>query len=223
MFVLSFCLLAISCLSAADFTVAPAGRDSAPGTQAQPFASLERARLAVRELKRQQPERRKPIVVCLRGGIYYLPKPLTFTPEDSGTSLSPVVYEAAPNEEPVLSAGQSVTGWTKTSSGRWQAQLPEAKNGGWVFSQLYVNNQRRFRPVWPRKGYSFVAAASRSLPTSALISLFFIRVISIRTGNASRRLKCALSTAGTSRAFQSVPWMPLPVRSPLREGPGILR
>jgi len=158
--ILSICLLAVSWLPAVDFTVAPAGNDSASGTEAEPFASLERARLAVRELKRQQPDRQKPIIVRLRGGIYYLPKTLTFTPEDSGTSLAPVVYEAAPDEEPILSAGRAVTGWTKTSAGRWQAHLPEAKNGGWVFSQLYVNNQRRFRPVWPRQGYSYVAAAS---------------------------------------------------------------
>ncbi len=109
-FVSCVCLLAAGGLRAADFTVAPAGDDARPGTASEPFATLDRARRAVRELKREQPARKQPVVVRLRGGTYHLPQTLTFTPEDSGTPDAPVVYEAAPGEEPVLSAGQPVTG-----------------------------------------------------------------------------------------------------------------
>ena len=157
-------LLAAGGLRAADFTVAPAGNDAGPGTAAEPFATPDRARRAVRDLKREQPARKQPVVVRLRGGTYHLQQTLTFTPEDSGTPGAPVVYEAAPGEEPVLSAGQPVTGWTRTADGRWQARLPGAAAGGWVFSQLYVNDQRRFRPAWPRQGYRFVAAAAPVAP-----------------------------------------------------------
>ena len=41
--------------SAADFYVAPDGSDANPGTSAKPFASLERARDAVRALKQAGP------------------------------------------------------------------------------------------------------------------------------------------------------------------------
>ena len=41
----------------------------------------------------------------LRGGTYYLPQTLAFTPEDSGTKKTPVTYAAFPGEEPVISGG----------------------------------------------------------------------------------------------------------------------
>jgi hypothetical protein len=149
---------------AADYWIAPAGNDAGAGTEAEPFATPDRARLAVRDLKRKEPARNRPVVVRVRGGTYYLSQPLTFAPEDSGTSAAPVVYEAVPGEEPVLSAGHLVTGWTRAADGRWRARLPGAENSGWIFSQLYVNDQRRFRPVWPRQGYAFVAAAAPVAP-----------------------------------------------------------
>ena len=146
--------------AAPDFTVAPDGSDAASGSSAQPFATLDRARRAVRELKSREPGRGRPVVVRVRGGSYHLAQPLTFTPEDSGTAAAPVIYEAAEGEQPLLSAGTPVSGWRVTPEGRWQADLPAAARGGWIFSQLYVNDQRRFRPAWPREGYRFVAAAS---------------------------------------------------------------
>ncbi|MDD4101679.1 MAG: right-handed parallel beta-helix repeat-containing protein, partial [Kiritimatiellae bacterium] len=144
----------------ADFTVSTDGDDKADGTAGAPFATLDRARIAVRDLHLRDPRRDRPIVVRVRGGIYHLESTLTFTPEDSGTHSAPVVYEAATDEEPILSAGTPVSGWTLTQQGRWQARLPEAAHGNRIFSQLYVNGQRRFRPTWPRQGYNFVAAAS---------------------------------------------------------------
>lgn len=146
--------------STPDFVVAPDGSDAGAGTVAQPFATLDRARRAVRDLKRQEPERQRPIIVRVRGGTYRLEQPLTFTPDDSGTAAAPIVYEAAEGEQPLLSAGVPVSGWRVTPEGRWQVELPAAARGGWVFSQLYVNDQRRFRPMWPREGYRFVAATS---------------------------------------------------------------
>lgn len=148
----------------ADFTVAPTGNDAAVGSTGAPFATLDRARLAVRGLKLQEPERARPIVVRIRGGTYHLEQTLTFTPEDSGTPAAPVIYAAAEGEEPLLSAGVPITGWRVTRDGRWQTTLSAAARGGWIFSQLYVNDQRRFRPTWPRQGYRFVAAASPTEP-----------------------------------------------------------
>ncbi len=145
---------------AADFFVATNGSDVAAGTSSAPLATLECARKRVRELKRSQPDRAQPIVVVVRGGTYYLAQSLTFTHEDSGTTAAPIIYEAAVGEEVVLSAGVPITGWQTTSKGRWQAKISDDAAQKWVFSQIYVNDQRRFRPAWPRSGYSFVAATS---------------------------------------------------------------
>ena len=139
--------------SAADFVVSQKGKDTAAGTARAPFATIERAQQAVRDLKAAQPDRTTPITVEIRGGTYYLPQTLAFSAEDSGTAAAPVVYQAARGEEVVLSAGVPLTGWTLQRNGHAVARLPEK----WTFSQLYVNDQRRLRPMLPKQGYYYVA------------------------------------------------------------------
>ena len=147
---------------AADFFISPSGRDTWSGTKAQPvandgpFATLERVGRAVRELKGAEPNRKRPIVVQIRGGTHYLPKTLAFRPEDSGTEAAPVVYEAYPGERPVLSGGRPLTGWRPVGQGRWQIRLEEVAQGKQWFEQLYVSGQRRFRPCLPSDGYHFI-------------------------------------------------------------------
>jgi len=70
---------------AADYFVAPGGSDAAPGTLERPFATLRRAQQAAREARG-----REPVTVSLREGTHYLPEPLVFTVEDSGTQAAPV-------------------------------------------------------------------------------------------------------------------------------------
>lgn len=150
----------------AEFYVSPRGNDAWSGRLAAPdagrtdgpFATFERARQAVRELKAADPARADPIRVLIRGGTYRLPRTLVFEPADSGKEAAPVVYEAWPGEEPVLSGGETVAGWREVASGRWEVTLPDVAAGTWYFSQLYVNDQRRYRPVIPREGYRFIAA-----------------------------------------------------------------
>jgi hypothetical protein len=150
--------LALSCggLSAAEFYVSPTGNDANPGEQDRPFSTLERARDAVRHLKQTKPLK-EPVTVFVHGGVYQLAQALVFTPEDSGASGAPIVYQAVAGEEPVFSGGAAVEGWTKTREGHWQTNLPAVAERKWTFSQLYVNDQRRFRPVWPKEGYFFIA------------------------------------------------------------------
>jgi hypothetical protein len=137
-----------------NFFVAPNGSDTNPGTQKQPFATLEKARDAVRALKAKATAR-GPIVVAVRGGIYYLKQPLVFTSEDSGTPESPIVYQAWGNEKPIISGGVPLTNW-RVAGNVWQAQLPDAVGGKWSFTRLYVGKQSRYRPRLPKQGYYFV-------------------------------------------------------------------
>jgi hypothetical protein len=154
-------LLACTCnrATAEDFFVAPDGNDASPGTVEQPFASVARAQKAVRELKAAQGDRGRPVVVSIRGGRYELSEPIVFGPADSGSAQSPVIYQARGDECPVFSGGRSITGWRVTEPGVWKATLPDVKSGKWSFSQLFVNDQRRFRPRLPKKGYYRVAEA----------------------------------------------------------------
>ncbi len=78
---------------AAEFYVAPAGNDANPGTKDQPFATLERARDAVRDSTN-----RDNLAVVLRGGIYQQESSLEFDAKDSGTPSQAVVWKSAPGE-----------------------------------------------------------------------------------------------------------------------------
>ncbi len=151
----------------ADLFVATSGNDRNSGSADAPFASIQQAQLAVRKLKQQDANRTRPIVVAIRGGTYQLAQPLTFTPDDSGTPQAPVIYCAASDQEVVLSSGVTLTDWQIMPDGKWQTSLPGAPTNHWVFSQLYLNNQRRFRPAWPASGYLFVADSQSNPPNIA--------------------------------------------------------
>ncbi len=147
----------------ADFYVSPSGNDRNPGTLNKPFASLARARDAVRELKRSQAE--KSVLVLLRGGTYYISDSLVFKREDSSPDGSAITYAAYPGETPVLSSGVPIRKWQKVRSsvpgfpaaatGKvWVADLPANMR---PFSSLYDGVGRlpraRSSPFSPTKDY----------------------------------------------------------------------
>ncbi|MDB2685669.1 right-handed parallel beta-helix repeat-containing protein [Mariniblastus sp.] len=100
----------------ANFFVSTDGSDDWSGTLAEPnsqrndgpFATLERARDAVRTLGKK---RSGEVLVLVRGGTYPINKTVVFGIEDSGTVDSAVTYAAYPDETPILSAGRSIEGW----------------------------------------------------------------------------------------------------------------
>ena len=154
----------VTAFDRADFYVSPRGDDSWSGKLPQPnemrtdgpFASIARAQKAVRNLLAvSKPSR--PIVVLIREGVYRLTEPIVFLPEDSGTKTCPVIYAAYPGEKPVLSGGRKISGWKQADSGLWIVEIPDVRDGKWYFSDLYVNNQRRFRPRLPKESFYFLA------------------------------------------------------------------
>ncbi len=74
----------------ADFHVSPEGSDANPGTKGKPFATLERARDAVRARKPSDGK----VTVWLRGGDYLRTTTLELSAADSGTDDTPVVWRA---------------------------------------------------------------------------------------------------------------------------------
>ncbi len=153
------------------FYVAPAGNDAWSGTLPAPngaktdgpFATPQRARDAARAAKVTGAA---PCRVVLRAGTYALAEPLVLGPEDSGTPEAPVTWEAFPGEKPVLSGGQTITGW-RVQPGVSEVDLPEVKAGAWNFSQLWMaapgqDWQRRYRPD---RG-AFIIAGLTDAPTA---------------------------------------------------------
>jgi len=146
------------------FFVATNGNDSWSGRISEParnktdgpFATLPRALRAVRETKQQDPSANSfSRSILIRGGTYFLAEPLTLTPADSGLILA-----SYRDEKPVLSGGHRITGWKEaTLDGRklWTAEVPQAREGKWVFRELWINGRRAVRARNPNKGYLSVA------------------------------------------------------------------
>lgn len=101
----------------ADFFIATNGSDSWSGTLASPnaeksdgpFATMERARDAVRELKETK---RSDIVVFIRDGNYQLQQTVVFGRQDGVAGQSKVIYEAYPGEKPVFTSGREIKDWS---------------------------------------------------------------------------------------------------------------
>ena len=146
-----FCMIGLLCLGSAsygvEFYVATDGQDTNPGTQSSPFATLTRAREAVREAKE---EARKPIRVIVREGTYYLDEPFCLGPEDSGTDRAPVSYETYQDELVTISGGVKLNcRWKPYRDGIMMCELPEVKAGKLSFTQLFVNGKRQHRARFP--------------------------------------------------------------------------
>ncbi len=142
-------------LPAAEFHVALAGRDDFPGTREQPFATLQRAQAAVRELRRTAGWPQAGVTVRVGAGTHVLTAPLILTPEDAGTVAGPLVF-AGETGRTRLSAGTLIRGWRRVEEGLWAAEVPEARDGGGRFEQVWVNGQRAVPARSPNTGYFYV-------------------------------------------------------------------
>src|SRR5690606_5412672 len=103
--------------------VSPEGNDAWSGALAEPnaqrtdgpVATPQKARDLVRAIRASQGANAAPVRVALRGGAYWLTEPLVLQPQDSGAPGAPVTWTASENEKPVVSGGQRITGWIKTT------------------------------------------------------------------------------------------------------------
>ncbi|MHB0959340.1 MAG: right-handed parallel beta-helix repeat-containing protein [Pirellulaceae bacterium] len=147
--IMAVMLLASAC-EGETFYVAPSGNDANPGTAAAPFATLERARDAVRSAKATGAG---ALSVIIDDGAYELTRPVLFAPEDSGSAERPIRYAAKPGAHPVFRGGRMIKGWRRLEGDCWAVDLPEVKEGKWYFRQLFVNGERRSRTKLPQDGY----------------------------------------------------------------------
>lgn len=106
--------------------VAVTGSDSNPGTSARPFASLERARDALRGLQQGGPGSR---VVLIHGGDYPVTETFSLIAQDSGTEQSPVIYRAVEGERVRLTGGVRLTGLKPIQQADALKRLPSEVKG----------------------------------------------------------------------------------------------
>lgn len=147
------------------------GSDTNPGTLSQPFATLTKARDAVRTAK--SGGMTGDIIVYVREGDYYIDNAIQLTDADSGTNGYKVIYK---NYDAVGSArfigGQSITNWTVYSGNIYRAQV----GMGRIFYTLYENSRRgrvaRYPNVQISSGYEMAQApylSSEGVDTSKTV------------------------------------------------------
>lgn len=136
--------------------VAPTGRDDAVGTQEQPFATLARARTALRDhVKKGLTD---DVAIRLRGGVHRLTETLEFTPEELGDGRFLVTLAGQTGERAVIAGSRPLPAtWRSTGDTLWVLALPEAKSGGWVFRSLFRSGESVPRAREPDEGHYTVA------------------------------------------------------------------
>lgn len=137
------------------------GKSEAPNAEGTdgPFATITRARDAIREMK-EKDGLSEPVTVMVRGGTYFLDDTIVFGPEDSGTEDCPITYMTYPGEKSVISGGRKITvPWKTYKDEIMVCSIPEVKEGEWNFRQLFVNGKRQTRARIPYDDYYFTEEA----------------------------------------------------------------
>jgi len=113
---------------ALEYFVAPSGDDAADGSRGRPFASMERAREAVRVLKAKGPLP-GPVAVRLLPGEYATKATFELGAGDSGTESAPIVYMADRKGTAVLYGGRRLSGFVPVADPAILARVPAAARG----------------------------------------------------------------------------------------------
>lgn len=140
------------------FYVSPIdGSDSNPGTLTQPFATIQKARDAVRSVNGSMTG---DIAVYLRGGDYYLDSTISLDERDSGSNGYQVVYRNYPGEEPKIYGGKPVAGWQP-----YQGDIYKVHVGtDWKFYTLIEGEERSVMARYPNEGYQTVKTMDAGSP-----------------------------------------------------------
>lgn len=174
----------LACISGAQeprvFHVAPDGNDAWSGALPQPdaagadgpFRTIAHARDAVRALTTGgAAPAGGGVEVRIRGGMYYLDQPLSFTAEDSGMPGRPVVYTAVSGEEARLIGGRIVDNFAPVTDPAIRDRLDAAArdhvvqadlralgmtdfgapSGGGL--ELFFNDHPMTLSRWPNEGF----------------------------------------------------------------------
>lgn len=125
------------------FRVAPGGDDANPGTLERPFATLDRARVAVREINVQPGG---DILVEVAPGDYFFRETFILSPEDSGTPGRRVIYRGGgePGSARLIGVCR-ITQWEPVRGNVFRA----VTEPGHEFNTLYENGFRARKARFP--------------------------------------------------------------------------
>jgi len=122
------------------------------------FATIAAARDAARKMDKSADA---PVIVRLAGGRHRIAEAFKLAPEDSH-----VHYVAAEGEQPVIDAGERITGWQKqklpTGAVAWTADVSAVMERIGAFRQLFVHTKddpagrRAKRSRLPKEGYYWI-------------------------------------------------------------------
>ncbi|MCZ7640463.1 MAG: acetylxylan esterase [Verrucomicrobia bacterium] len=109
--------------------VAADGDDAHPGTEAEPFRTLERARDAIRAVKQRDALPAGGVEVRIHPGEYRVTQTFRLGAEDSGTAAAPVTYRAVGREAPRFTGGVRLSSFAVVEDTAVLARLPESARG----------------------------------------------------------------------------------------------
>ena len=132
-------MLCISVQAQINYYVSPTGNDIGRGTQAKPFATINKALEESRKTKGS-------VVINLMGGAYYLSQPIVFLPEDSRKESGTLLLRNFENQKVTISGGFTLKlDWKVYKNGIWQAKVtPDL-----IFDELFVNGQLQRMARYP--------------------------------------------------------------------------
>ncbi|MGJ8685170.1 MAG: right-handed parallel beta-helix repeat-containing protein [Nonlabens sp.] len=111
LFLLLFCGMYIH---AQEIHVAPTGNDGNEGTLSKPVATIEQAAKLVNDLKRSS-QTRDTVRVLLHKGTYRLKTGVILNKKNSGTAISPIVYQNYQNDKVIISGAIELTNYDQLS------------------------------------------------------------------------------------------------------------
>ena len=115
-----------------------------------PFATLGRARIEIRKLKKQNAIP-NGATVLVRAGYYCLSKTLRFRPEDAGTEKGRITYRAFDGEKVTLSGGRVISNFTPHKGAIVKADVAAAGIKDFNFRTLYFNGKRQPMARYPNE------------------------------------------------------------------------
>ena len=114
-----------------------------------PFKTLDRARDAIRALKKAGPLPPGGVTVRVRGGTYEIAASFKLTAEHAGSRAAPVVYRAQPGEKVILTGARRITGFEPYKGAILKADVGAQGFKGIYFRQLFLDGKRQILARYP--------------------------------------------------------------------------
>ncbi len=137
--------------------VSPTGNDQNTGKSADvPLATLQKALDNWAVLKKSG-QTVSEAIILLAGGTYPVSEAVKITSENGGSEHGSLTIRSMENQRAVIDGSKKISGWKKYKNNIWMAPVPEAKDGRWLFNQLYINGEQKTLARFPNQGFYTVA------------------------------------------------------------------